>query len=215
MTGPSPEDTAAQLDAVSRAVETEGTRSSVILSQVYATDVDDLWEACTTADRLARWFAPVTGDLRLGGRYQVEGNAGGVVESCDPPKAFTLTWEIEGEVSWVDVRLAAEGPDRTRLTLVHRADVDPERWGHFGPGAVGVGWDLGLLGLALHLATGAGQPAEGSGWETSDDAKAFMRGSSERWGDAAIAGGEPEADARGAQGRTTAAYLGEEPPGAT
>ena len=31
----------------------------------------DLWEALTSAERIPRWFAPVSGDLRLGGRFQV------------------------------------------------------------------------------------------------------------------------------------------------
>lgn len=46
------------------------------ISQSYPTTVDDLWQACTQADRLERWFAPVTGDLRLGGRYQTPVLAG-------------------------------------------------------------------------------------------------------------------------------------------
>ena len=31
----------------------------------YDTTVDDLWEAITTPERLARWFLPVEGDLKL------------------------------------------------------------------------------------------------------------------------------------------------------
>src|SRR2546430_11475309 len=29
--------------------------------------------------------------LKLGGRYQLEGNAGGTIEGCDPPKSFFAT----------------------------------------------------------------------------------------------------------------------------
>jgi hypothetical protein len=80
-----------QISAVGRAVgtkERDGREAKVVtISQAYDTDVDDLWEACTTADRLGRWFAPVSGELRLGGRYQIEGNASGTVERCDPPKS--------------------------------------------------------------------------------------------------------------------------------
>ncbi|GAA4198737.1 hypothetical protein [Actinocatenispora rupis] len=35
--------------------------------------------------RLARWFEPVTGELRLG-PHQVEGNATGEVAACEPPR---------------------------------------------------------------------------------------------------------------------------------
>ena len=46
---------------------------------------------------------------------------------------------------------AFRGPT-TRLTLEHIAHEDEEGlkfWDQFGPGAVGVGWDLALLGLAV------------------------------------------------------------------
>jgi uncharacterized protein YndB with AHSA1/START domain len=61
------------------------------ISQSYPTTIEDLWQACTSAERLGRWFAPVNGDLRLGGHYQVEGNASGAVVACDPPRSFTVT----------------------------------------------------------------------------------------------------------------------------
>ena len=38
---------------------------------------------------------------------------------------------------------------RPVLELEHTAVVPEERWDQYGPGAVGVGWDQGLLGLAL------------------------------------------------------------------
>ncbi|OZM82017.1 SRPBCC domain-containing protein [Pseudonocardia sp. MH-G8] len=79
------------------------------ISRSYPTTVDDLWEACTQADRLERWFAPVNGDLQLGGRYQVEGNASGEVVACEPPQSFTVTWEFAGDSSQVVVHLTRKG----------------------------------------------------------------------------------------------------------
>jgi uncharacterized protein YndB with AHSA1/START domain len=76
----------------------------------YDTTPDDLWEAITTPVRLARWFLPVEGDLRLGGRYQLQGNAGGTITRCDPPEAFDVTWEFGGATSWVAVRLTPDAP---------------------------------------------------------------------------------------------------------
>ena len=63
---------------------------------------------------------PVSGDLRIGGRYQLEGNAGGTVESCDPPTAFT--WKYDSDVAWVTVTLTPDG-QRTTLELRHTAHV--------------------------------------------------------------------------------------------
>ena len=119
-------------------------------------------DALTNPERIPRWFLPVSGDLRLGGRYQLEGNAGGEITACDPPHHLALTWEFGGEVTSVDVRLAEEPGGGTRLRLEHAGHVDDERWAEFGPGAVGVGWDLGLLGLDQHRITGGS--VEGGTW---------------------------------------------------
>ncbi len=144
-----------QIASVHRQVSAPGAETrTVTLTQTYASDVDDLWDAVTNAERIPRWFLPVTGDLRLGGHYQLEGNAGGTIEECEPPTRFRATWEFGGGTSWIEVRLVAESADRTRLELAHTAPID-DHWTEFGPGAVGIGWDLGLIGLFLHLATGA------------------------------------------------------------
>lgn len=37
-------------------------------ARTYATDPDDLWDALTNIKRIPRWFLPIAGDLRLGGR---------------------------------------------------------------------------------------------------------------------------------------------------
>ncbi|HEY7881436.1 MAG TPA: polyketide cyclase, partial [Streptosporangiaceae bacterium] len=150
---------------------------------------------------------PVSGELKLGGRYQLEGNAGGTIEGCDPPKSFFATWEYGGEVSWIEVRFAAEAADRTRLEIEHIAHVSDERWAEFGPAAVGIGWDSAILGLSLHLSGGpAMSPAEGMAWAGSDEGKRFMTLSGERWCQAHIASGGDEAEARAMAGRTIAAY---------
>jgi uncharacterized protein YndB with AHSA1/START domain len=201
-----------QISAVQRTVASRelaaGTARVSTISQVYDTDVDDLWDAVTTAERIARWFLPVSGDLRLGGHYQLEGNAGGTVERCDAPSSFAATWEYGGEVSWIEVRLTPEGDDRTRFDLEHVAHVDDERWAEFGPGATGVGWDMGLMGLFLYVTSG-GTPAEpqaAMAWQASADGKLFVTLSSDSWREANIAAGADEAAARAAADRTTAAY---------
>jgi len=204
---------AGQLDAVARTIaftddggDTVNTVQS--LRQEYPTDAADLWDAVTTADRIARWFAPVSGDLRLGGRYQVEGNAGGTIETCDAPNSFSATWEFGGAVTRIAVRVEALAEDRAALTLEHSGDTPREFWDQFGPGATGVGWDLGMLGLSLYITTGTPRPAEADTWGMTDDAQAFMRDASARWGDAAIAAGADAEGARAAASRTAAFYTG-------
>ena len=193
----------------SRTLEAGEARSSTI-SRTYDVGVEDLWDACTNPERIPRWFLPVSGDLRLGGRYQLEGNAGGTIERCDPPHGFAATWEYGDEVTWIEVRLVPEDETRTRLELEHVAHVDNERWAEFGPGATGVGWDLGLIGLGLHLAGGGKKvdPQEVAAWSASDEGREFMTRSSEAWRDASIAAGTDPAAAEAAAARTTAAYTG-------
>jgi len=187
----------------------------VVATRNYDTDPADLWDALTSRERIPRWFLPIEGELKLGGRYQLIGNAGGTIMRCDPPQALDLTWEFGGGMSWVTVRLAPEG-DGTLLTLehiVHAADVD-QHWAQFGPGAVGVGWDLAFLGLGRHLETGATVDQEAAmAWVRSDAGKAYMRTSAKAWGEAHIAGGENPVVARGMADRTIAAYTGEAPQG--
>ena len=183
----------------------------VVAERTYDTDPEDLWDAITNKERIPRWFAPVEGELRLGGRYQVQGNASGTITRCDPPEAFDLTWEFGGGASWVSVRLAPQG-DRTRLTLEHAAPVEPkaeEHWAQYGPGAVGVGWELGLFGLGLHIDSGGSRPPEENlEWMGSEQAKAFMREAALAWGEAHLAAGEDPDKARGMAERTAAAYAG-------
>ena len=59
---------------------------------------------------------------------------------------LAVTWEFGGEITWVEVRLTASGGDTT-LRLEHIAPIDDERWTEFGPGAVGIGWDLTLTAV--------------------------------------------------------------------
>ena len=153
-------DVTQQINAVRRKVGTRvleaGEARTVTISRTYSAAIEDLWDACTNAERIPRWFLPVSGDLRPGGHYQLEGNAGGTIERCDPPKSFFATWEFGGEVSWIEVRLTAETAGGTRLEIEHIAHVGDERWAEFGPGAVGIGWDMVIMGLSLYL---SGRPA--------------------------------------------------------
>lgn len=187
----------------------------VVATRTYATEAADLWDALTSRERIPRWFLPIEGDLKLGGRYQLIGNAGGTITRCDPPQALDLTWEFGGGMSWVTVRLAPQD-EGTLLTLehiVHASDVD-QHWAQFGPGAVGVGWDLAFLGLGRHLETGATVDQEAAmAWVRSEPGKAYMRTSAKAWGQAHIAGGENPDIARGMADRTIAAYTGEAPQG--
>ena len=145
-----------------------GEARTVTVTRVYDTPPEDLWDACTNPERIARWFLPISGDLREGGRYELEGNASGTIERCEPPSSVDATWEYGGQVSWIELRLTPEPDGRTRFALDHVAHVEDEFWAQFGPGAVGVGWDQCVLGLGLYLSGSADLPERDAieAWQT-------------------------------------------------
>src|SRR3954463_14290656 len=168
-----------EISSVDRRVGTRtleaGEARTVTVSRVYDTPRDDLWDACTDPERISRWFLPVSGDLRLGGRYAFAGKAAGPTGRGEPPHAIDATWEFGGQVSWVELRLTPEADGRARFALEHIAHPDDDMWAQFGPGAVGVGWDLGLLGLTLPL-PGRDEmpdPEVAAAWQASDEGRRF------------------------------------------
>ncbi len=204
-------DVARLIGAVSRVLETREHNGkparALVASRIYDTTLDDLWDALTNIERLPRWFLPVTGDLRLGGRYQLEGNASGEITRCEPPRYLSVTWEIGGDVSWVNVALE-EAAGGALLRLEHLAHVPEDFWSKYGPGATGVGWEQALFGLDLHLAKSGVEPKEAETWLTTDAGKSFIRQSSDAWGQASIAAGTDTVAARKAAKRTTEFYGG-------
>ncbi|WP_067858579.1 SRPBCC family protein [Nocardia shimofusensis] len=198
-----------------RAGSREGNSTRIAVARrTYPTGQKDLWEALTSAERLPRWFLPVSGELEVGGRYQLEGNAGGVVEECQEPQRFAVTWEFGGHMSWLTVTLSQDGSG-TQLELVHEAPVDPQMWEQFGPGAVGVGWDLALLGLGIHLETGeAVDPEVAMSLHTTPEGLTFIRTAAEGWADAAIADGDDPTAAHTAAEQTIVFYTTEPEAGA-
>lgn len=169
-------DMLAELEATRRAVGPgEGDTVAVSLTRTYDADVDDVWDALTNPERLPRWFSPVTGDFRVGGTYQIQGNAGGEILVCDRPAWLSVTFG--GPESILDLRLTAEGA-RTTLELRHAV---PTAMAGGGAGAlyVGPGWDGAVMGLGLHLRGDViGDPVEAA---NTPEVIEFNKGSIDRW----------------------------------
>ena len=169
------EELAATVRDVARRGVGDDALIAVSLRREYEAEVEDVWQAVTDPQRLARWFAPVSGDLREGGTFQVEGNAGGEIRQCVPPSALTVTWG--GPVSVVSVRLTASGAG-TCLELEHTV---PAAFAGSGAGAlyVGPGWDVALLGLALWL---LGELVDDPAvWEASPEVREVNARSIDAW----------------------------------
>lgn len=190
----------------------DGKKLKVVrIARTYPTSVEDAWDALTNKERIPRWFLPIAGDLKIGGKYQFTGNAGGTITACTPPSFFAATWEYGPAVTFVEVTIAKDG-DGARVVLEHLAEEE-EHWKKYGPGAVGIGWDLGMMGLGKHVATGASLKAdEENAWVMTEDGRRFVELASEAWTQADIATGRPEEEARKAGARTTAFYTGQPEP---
>lgn len=177
-----------ELDAIRRDVRTEQESAVVTLTRTYPADAEDVWDALTDPERIARWFSPVTGDLREGGTFQIQHNAGGDIVRCERPTWLSLTFGSPD--SLVDLRLSADG-DSTTLELAHTV---PLAMAGSGAGALypGPGWDGALLGLAMFLRGEAiGDPFEAA---NSPQVIEFNKGSIDRWATAVEGSGTATAE---------------------
>jgi uncharacterized protein YndB with AHSA1/START domain len=185
---------------------------AVITHRTYATDIEDLWDAIVDPERLKSWFMPITGDLCEGGHYQLEDNAGGKIIQCDAPVLLAITWEMNGGIGWLNVKLSVWEKESTRLTLEHIAHEEEDFlafWEQFGPGSLGVGWDLGLFGLTEYLACEGELLALGEeAWIKTEEGRDFAQVSSDAWVAAAVAFGTDSQLARVSGERTLAFYTG-------
>ncbi|MFJ3712897.1 SRPBCC domain-containing protein [Streptomyces sp. NBC_01387] len=191
-----------QINAVHREIRdrpvTGGEGRSLLLRRAYAASTEDVWNACTDPSRIARWLAPVSGELRPGGTFQLEGNAAGEILRCDGPHLLKLTWSLgENRATEVEIRLSADADGNTVLELEHvsPAEVVDElvrAYGPVGPVGIGAGWDLALLSLDLFLrregeGRGGSEGRDMASWRTTPEARELFSRSSHAWGAASQA----------------------------
>ena len=145
------------------------TRGAVRVEEVYDTDIHDLWDACTTPERLARWIAEVSGDPRQGGTvhavFSSTWSGPATIEVCEPPHHLLVTTEPgTDDESQIEAWLTAEAL-RTRLVVEERGL--PIGSLHF----YGAGWQAHLEDLGGSMA-GKGVAHVG-GWSEQTPAPAW------------------------------------------
>ncbi len=130
----------------------DDSRGAVRVEDVYDTDIDDLWESCTDPERLARWIAEVSGDLRVGGTFAGVFTSGfdgaGRIEVCDRPSRLVLTtWEHDAPEQESTIEVALTSVDGgTRLVVEERGiPLSQAR-------SYGAGWQVHAEDLAAHVA---------------------------------------------------------------
>jgi uncharacterized protein YndB with AHSA1/START domain len=171
-----------QLNAIHRQVEKQpaaddaGECVSVLLRRSYDAPIGDVWDAVTQPDRIKRWLLPISGELRAGGTFQLEGNAGGEILTCEPPRLLKVTFGAP--TSLVEVRLTTQGSSDTVLELEHTVPIELAQSGA-GALYVGPGWDGALLGLGLFLRGEAvGDPVAAA---SSPEGQEFSKQSVHAW----------------------------------
>lgn len=149
-----------ELTEVLGRIERDGEGVAAVFDRRYATTPDDLWEACTDPERLARWFAPVTGDLRPGGAFTIHFDDADTpscrVVSCERPTRLVWEWPVGGVSTLVTVEVGAED-DGARLRLRH------ERLGDGQAAGYAAGWDTYVRRLEADLG-GAALPEWDATW---------------------------------------------------
>jgi uncharacterized protein YndB with AHSA1/START domain len=149
------------------------TRGAVRVEDLYDTDIDDLWQACTAPERLARWIARVDGDMRVGGMVQCAFTSSWTgparIEACAAPHHLLLTTEPgtddEGQI---EVWLTEEG-STTRLVVEERGLPMPQLPFYAS------GWQVHLEDLRRSLENDG--PVYPEGWSSNAGAPGWK----DRW----------------------------------
>ncbi len=67
-----------------------GEARCAIFRRTYQAPMEDVWDACTSPERLRRWYAPVQGDLRVGGTFSQGDFGSGRITRCEAPRLLTV-----------------------------------------------------------------------------------------------------------------------------
>ncbi|EIE98850.1 SRPBCC family protein [Saccharomonospora glauca] len=178
------ESAASERSATPRPEEASAGEYGLVLRRRFPHPPETVWQAVTEADRIGRWLAPVTGELRAGGSFHVADQADGTVLECVPPHLFAVTWG--GETCVVTVRLAADEAGDTVLELVHTG-VPRDGAVRHGPG-----WDVAIASLERFLAGDTDE--DPAGWRSSTEVQTFAQHSVSAWVRATEASGVSTAE---------------------
>ncbi|GAA1490296.1 SRPBCC domain-containing protein [Brachybacterium sacelli] len=209
------------VDAVRRELEIEEqadvgrtlVRTTATLTTNIARAPAQLWPLLTDPAHLARWFGPVTGELHEGGRFAAPHGAQGSVIQVEPPHQIFLTWEQDGAVDPLLIRLDPEDDGTTSLGLRHTTLSERERFDRIGPGLRALDWEIALLGLAAvtdgwRTSCLTEVPTPTPQWLAGAEGRELLRAWSVRWAAEAVAAGVDEDTARRGERATTSISLG-------
>ena len=150
-----------------------GDARCAVFTRTYDAGIEDVWDACTDPERLRRWYAPVAGDLHLGGTF-TQGDFGqGTVVRCVAPSMLTVHLGGGDPVTdQIELRLRSNGDGTTVLEFEHATTLDSHEIGGEIYDAVycmGGGYGPRLITLQQHLDGTLADDVDVSGLHLRDD----------------------------------------------
>ncbi|HEY1530953.1 MAG TPA: SRPBCC family protein [Galbitalea sp.] len=128
--------------------ESDG-RAVIHVEDTYPTDIDDLWSAVSTPERLKRWIATIEGDTSVGGTFSASFTSGwdgsGRVDVCDAPHRLVVTTFDNKETTVMEAILTPV-ESGTHLVIEERGILLEDAPYH------GAGWQAHIEDLALYVA---------------------------------------------------------------
>lgn len=132
-----------------------GEARSAVFRRVYDAPIEDVWDACTNPERLRRWYAPVEGDLRVGGTVTQAPLGEGRIVRCEPPRLLTVALGGgDPAPDEIELRLSEGDNGTTVLEFEHATTLDTHEiggrvfdavycmGGGYGPRLVTLDWHL-------------------------------------------------------------------------
>lgn len=194
-------------DTVRRRLEIEDRQDTVRLGLALSANIAAfpalIWDALTDPARLETWYGAVDGDLVEGGRFHLGSGAVGSILEVEAPHKLSLTWEVDGSVDPLLLRVDPEDDGTSRVSIHHTALMDRAVFDEFGPGAVAIGWEIALQALRSEIEGGT---APTRAWLDSEEGQAQLRAWSIRWAAEAVAAGVDEDSARHGEDAITSAH---------
>jgi uncharacterized protein YndB with AHSA1/START domain len=133
-------------------LRTADGRGVVRMEDRFDTDVEDLWAALTSPERLARWIGEVEGDLRLRGAFRArffssgwEGT--GRVEACEPPRRLLVSTRGTDEPEDHDIEAWLTPDGGQTLLVIEERGMPLNQLAAYGAGV-----QIHVEDLAAHIA---------------------------------------------------------------
>ncbi len=105
----------------------KGEARVAVFKRGYNAPIEDVWDACTNPERLSRWYAPVRGDLQVGGTFEQPPMGAGRIVTCAAPHHLKLS--LADGKDEIELHLLAQDDGTTALELRHATTLDSHEIG--------------------------------------------------------------------------------------